>query len=373
MQERQEKWIRYLSWMAAAVIALMMGLSLLWQGREHRLALGILQTPGPTPAPTGAPRELSVTPVPAAVNVEIRGDYPPEAVDLVADGRVLFTLPSRQAAREVLEQYLNTVAAQELGANESLMRASFEQTLVLTAPEGKGELLSQEAALSTLLVDQTILPVSRRVNRCDILSQAPETTVTEAPLLPLGSRLYRTYAHSGHTLVYSEILYRGQAAYTQDSMGEHPFGPGTIPLTVEEGTYILEEASAEAGPQVPAPEGFSPLWPVKGQVVGHFGMEGYTLCYGVTLDAEGNQRAMAPEGGVIIYCGQRGNMGLVVDILHDDGRCISRIIGLERLDVELYQRIGRGEPLGSTAPGSSPVTYALTIDGYPVNPEHYLP
>ena len=105
----------------------------------------------------------------------------------------------------------------------------------------------------------------------------------------------------------------------------------------------MEAASPEAGPEALSIEGFDPMWPVAGAISASFGMTDGGMRYGTEISADSVARVMAPEGGVVIYCGTRGDMGLVIDILHDETGCLSRIIGCQRPLVELYQRVKKGE------------------------------
>ena len=124
-------------------------------------------------------------------------------------------------------------------------------------------------------------------------------------------------------------------------------------------------------------DGFSPLWPVEGAVTGSFGLADEGMRYGVEITGEGFARVKAPEEGVVVYCARRGDLGLVIDILHDETGALSRIIGCDKALVELYQRVKKGEQVGTMPEpvGSrvSSIRYELLINGVPVNPEKYLP
>ena len=78
----------------------------------------------------------------------------------------------------------------------------------------------------------------------------------------------------------------------------------------------------------------------------------------------------------MVYCARRGDLGLVIDILHDETGALSRIIGCDRSLVELYQRVKKGEQVGvMPEPTDSrlvSVRYELLINGLPVDPEKYL-
>lgn len=378
---RREKVIRYGA-LAVTAVVLVLGLGLgLLMGGQGQLRLGFAVprvSPTATITPTPTVAELRVTPAPTPILVQVVREYPPQAVDLVADGKVLFTMESAQVARSAVERYLNEMAQVGLGADERLLKAGFEQKLTLEAPSGQGELLTPDEAVSVLKADEGLLPVVRTVVRCAVEAEPVETVVREAPQLPRGSRIIRNAGVSGYTLYYYETLYRGQAAFSEVRTNSgFAVGPGQADRVVEDGGYHMEEASAEAGPKAVAIDGFSPVWPAAGAVTGSFGVEDGRMRYGVEITGESVTRVVAPAEGVVIYCGQRGHLGLVIDILHDETGCVSRIIGCERALVELYQRVKKGEQVGVMPEPVSgrlvSIRYELLLDGLPVNPEKYLP
>ena len=375
-----EKLIRHKA-RALALVLTILGLILFLALRgEGRLEAGFALprvTPTVQPTPSVTPARLQVTMAPTPKVVQVERNYPSEAMDLVADGRVLFTVENAQAGREAVERYLAESAGQGLGEDERLIRAGFEQKLTLEEPSGKGELLNVEEAVNTLQADESLLPTVRTVVRCVIERGTVQTVTRENRKLPQGSRVYRSMGVYPYLLSYYETVYRGQAAFSEVKTNEFSVGPGKMDRVVENGSGAMGAASPQAGPEAVAIEGFQPMWPVSGTVSGSFGQTGDGMRYGVEIAAESVSRVMAPEGGVIIYCGQRGQLGLVIDILHDETGCISRIMGCQRPLVELHQRVKRGEQVGvlpePTAGRLVTLRYELLIDGLPVNPEKYLP
>ncbi len=380
MKYEREKWIRYITLAITLTLALMsLLLWLLVRGRG-RLEAGFALpriTPVPTDTPTPAPARVVVTPALTPKVVQVIRNYPPGAVDVVADGRVLYTAENPDAAWEAVKRYLDESAHGGLGADERLIRAGFDQKLSLEEPSGQGELLSVDEAVNTLIADEGLLPVSRTVVRCVIERGERENIARTNDRLMAGSRIYRSMGVFPYTLSYYETMYRGQAAFSEIKTNEFAVGPGRMDYLVEDGGYSMEEASRTAGPEAVLIEGFAPQWPHGGTVTGSFGMTEAGMRYGVEISTGGSMRVAAPEEGVIVYCAQRGEMGLVIDILHDETGCISRIIGCREPVVELYQRVKKGDPVGVLPDpvGSLPVRflYELLVDGLPVNPEKYLP
>ena len=381
MKWERDKLIRY-SALALVLVVTMLSL-LLWlllrgDGRLEA-GLGMPRTsPTAPPTPTATPAQLRVTPVPTPIRVQVQREYPPDALDLVADGRVLFTVRNAEDGRLAVERYLQENAQLGLGDDQRLIRAGFDQKLSLESPSGRGELLNLEEAVNTLKADESLLPIVRIVDRCVIERGEIGTLLQENVRLTAGSRIYRNMGVYPYTLSYYETVYRGQAAFSEVKTNEFVVGQGKVDQLVEDGGWVKEAASPGAGPEALPVSGFAPMWPVEGTISTSFGMTDRGMCYGTEISTESVTRVMAPEGGVVVYCGDRGELGLVIDILHDETGCLSRIIGCQRPLVELYQRVKKGEqvavlpePKGDTR--LVVLRYELLINGLPENPEKYLP
>ena len=145
MKLTRKNWIRYGSLtVALMIVALSLVLWALLRA-PGQLEAGVSQpriTPTPEPTPTPATAELRVTPPPTPFLVQVVRNYPPEALDLVADGKVLYTAENAEAAQTALDRYLAENASQGLQPNERLIKAGFDQKLTLEEPSGKGELLT---------------------------------------------------------------------------------------------------------------------------------------------------------------------------------------------------------------------------------------
>ena len=380
METQYKNLTRYTALVVTVLVVLLsLVLWLLLRGEGKMEAGFALPRISPTPeaTPTATPAQLTVTAAPTPKLVQVVRDYPPEALDLMADGRLLFTVENPQAAQQILDRYLSETAGQGIGQDERLIRAGFDQKLSLEEPSGLGELLNVEEAVNTLKADMGLLPVVRTVVRCVIERGERETLLRRNDRLPIGSRIYRSMGVYPYVLSYFETVYRGQAAFSEVKTNEFALGPGRVDKLIEDGGYNLEEASPEAGWAAETIEGFRPMWPVTGIVTEAFGMTEDGISYGVEITAENVARVMAPEEGVVIYCGQRGQMGLVIDILHDDTGLVSRIIGCRNPLVELHQRVKRGDQVAMlperTASRLVSIRYELLLNGLPVNPEKYLP
>lgn len=335
----------------------------------------------PTATPVGEIKSevLSVTPSPTPVEITIKREFPEGSVDLLTNGNYLFTLESREVATALLQDYLSYWANQPLGEGERLLKATFEQELSLGVPNGTGELLEQGEAYARLVQNPSLLPVSRTSVSCKVETRTLEDTLTKTTALPRGSRFIRSLGSPEFTLVYSEILYKGDKAYKQTETNRFLVGSGGVGYVVENGDYTTEDSTSGAQdkdwPAGRMPTSLKFKTPVSGKIQYYFGVSQGIMHYGLTYEVSSEATVVAPEAGVVIYAGQRGDMGYVVDILHDEEGYVSRLWGLESVKVELYERVAKGTAIGNapnTGKATTFITYELLVDDVPVNPVWFL-
>jgi murein DD-endopeptidase MepM/ murein hydrolase activator NlpD len=113
-------------------------------------------------------------------------------------------------------------------------------------------------------------------------------------------------------------------------------------------------------------------WPVRGRLVGHFGVRGARLHPGVDIAAPyGRGVAAAGDGRVVWADRVKGGLGLVVRVAHRNG--LESVYGhLSRIDVKLGQRLVRGGWIGlvgNTGRASRPRLYfEVRVRGAAVDP-----
>lgn len=336
-------------------------------------------TPTPTPPGEIKSQTLSVTPSPTPVEISIKRELPATAVDVLANGKYLFTLESREEAIALLEEYLAYWAGQPLGEGERLLKAVYEQELSLGVPTGTGELLEKGEAYARLVKNPSLLPVTRTTVSFKVENRTLPDTVSKTTALPRGSRFIRSLGSPEFTLVYSETTYKGDKAYSQTETNRFLVGSGGVGYVAENGEYSPADLSASAKekdwPAGRMPTTLKMKTPVAGKVQYYFGISQGVMHYGLTYTTASEATVIAPEAGVVIYAGQRGDMGYVVDILHDEEGFVSRLWGLGSVKVELYERVTRGLPIGTapnTGKSTTTITYELLVDDLPVNPVWYI-
>lgn len=335
-------------------------------------------TPTPTPEPTERIVRVTNSPTPVAVSLE--ADAPEGAVNVSVRNRVLFMMESEEVAAALVSDYLSACAVEGMAADEWLLKAYLEEEVSLTRADGSAEMLTAEAAMIRLLANPSLMPVARTLARCQTVRKEIASETAKNAQLPVGSRLFASWGSSEAWLVYSETMYSGGVACSVTETNRFQVSSLVTPNRVEEGTYTGENPLGEPkrgeGQEGRQPEKMSLLLPMSGTYVSYFGMRRGQMHYGVDIQNHGGTRIMAPEDGIVIYVGARGDYGTVIEILHDETGFVSRLAHVNGPLVELWQRVRRGDQIANLTDevnGGKPyVHYELIIDGVPYDPIPYL-
>lgn len=330
-------------------------------------------TPSPTPEPT--PQSILLTPAPTAVPLNIAAPKS-NAAAIMSKGTTLLVVESDEAARQLLETYLQYAAYEGLEANEWLIRAAYAQELSLSPAQEGANALSYDEAYLALVQDPTRIPVTRTIARCSVVSAEREAVSAVSDALPVGSRLL-TLGCPDTVLVYTETVERGGRELSATETNRFPVQVGTA-ASVTLGTYTSKHPNeepgrneGETGPTLST----KPERPINGKIRSYFGMRRGTMHNGVDYEATANARIVAPADGVVIYCGERGAYGFVIDILHDEGGFVSRLTHCSNINVELWQRVEKGATVAYLKGDENVKTtfhYELLINGIPYNPLRYI-
>ena len=343
-----------------------------------------------TPEPeTGEDAIAFFTPTPSPVPVITtpKPVYPEKAVNLLVDGKPLFAVASREVAEQLVRNFLDECAAENLSANAILLSASIDATLSTVPADGSVEYLEYDVALNLLRKDRDLIPVRRTAERVEVLTEAFEPQSERTPLLPAGARMFRKLGTTGRTLVYTETLYRNGLPVSEAETLSAPVRAGSAKAELV-GTYRLP-ANYVYDPEAPnryegrigsVPASLSFVAPVRdGRLTDYYGLQTGEMRYGVDYTAAPNTRVVAPESGTIVFMGQRAGLGFVIDIRHDEGFLsrISFVSGAAANGLMLEKHVNRGETIATlSAPEDAKeavLHYELLIDGIPYNPLYYLP
>lgn len=335
--------------------------------------------PVATIAPAATPQAI---PAPASYGGSVARVYAitADSVDVVVDGRGIFALPSMEMAEEIIQSYYYGVAY-DLQANERLLSAHVDTPVLLLPASGKYPLFSPEEALQKLQADPSLIPVIKTVHRAQtFVGEVGAETVRNMPQLPRGARIVESFGAGRRELVFSEISYHGGVEISVQESNRFLVGEAE-PRSVRIGTFVGSGNATpqrEEGPRgKPLPRGMDLRYPVASPKTRTlFGFHGGVMQYGLDVYGAPGAPILAPEDGTVIWCGPRGDYGMVIEIQHGDSGFVSRLALCHSVKVVLYQRVKRGEIIAFLGPASygreSFMHYEVLVDGVPYNPVYYL-
>lgn len=323
------------------------------------------------PITTSAPPSVAKqTPPPAQAQVS----YPPHAVNLLVNNAPVFSVSGRDVAERVLEEYLSFSAFENLSETEHLIRAYIDADLSICPADGSVEYLSYEAAKEKLLASRALVPVFRSVEKAEITVGTVPVKKTRQAQLPRGTRLYRSLGKPERLFGLTEIVYKnGIAVSSSQTVPQTRVGSDPVPRTIEEGTYNYTEGGRNPSGKKPGELQF--ISPCEGSILSGFGMRNGSMHYGIDFSLRAGDNIIAPESGTVIFIGERGDYGLVIEIRHGDG-FVSRLTHCSNPSVELEQHVYRGDPIAILAKQENDpqphLHYELLIDGIPFDPLQYI-
>ena len=299
-----------------------------------------------------------------------------DTVLLLVNRVPLMTLSSELAAKQMLWEYLSSLAVAPEG--ERFLSAKFDCELILAQADPTIKPMDEGAALSMLSQNLALVPVVVTTLRTETSETPPAVSETTEPALPKGERIITQLGTGSLTQTSMQAVYRAGALLETGA-------PETKTLRlaretmIRTGTYTKAKTSGTPD-RLEGVEGKSKGdlklgYPMRGQVVHYFGYVEGKMNYGLEISNSAGTNIVAPGEGVVVYCGERGAYGFVVDIDHGNG-FVSRLTHLSDVQVELNQRVFIGDPVGKLTPdadGGKPVLhYELLIDGIPYNPLFYI-
>jgi len=338
--------------------------------------LGLAQprtTPQPTPAPAPTPEPQQVT-LPATRNTaDTSMTMPDGAVDVVVSRRALFAMESEAAAAFFFGDYLATAGQAGLAENEVLLKASLEQEISLVPAGGGQPLLTAAEAMELLLENPALAPLSREVARCEEITYKIPAQMTSTRALPSGSRLIESVGAAEKWLVYSETTFKSgvECSYVETNrfrVGEERERAVLLGAYTNKVAGSIGKDEGVAGRKPAGLRFGKPL--AKGSISSYFGWHGSVWSGGIGYQAPAGTKLLAPEDGVVIFCGLRGDYGFVIDIRHDDG-FVSRFSHCADVRVELWERVKKGAAIAMLKEDEQ-LHFELIADGIPVNPLQYL-
>ncbi|MDO4572997.1 MAG: M23 family metallopeptidase [Clostridia bacterium] len=360
---------------AGAIAALALAAFFINRGHSRRAAQRLPEEPVLIEE-SAIPEEERLTVAAVTPGPSPTAALPADAATLLSDGVAVLTLESEQALKAMLLEYLNSLAFAPEG--ERFLSAEFAGELIIVPAAEDAVLTSREDALA-------------------LLTNRPETV----PVRVVTEKTQRTEADYSVDSANDASLASGSRIITQ-------LGSKACAVSVSRRTYVAGELSGESAPEIIEQHESRALiirvgtWtsrgdtpgrsegrkardegelafrhPMRGSISSYFGMRNGNMHNGIDISANPGTTVCAPAEGVVVYCGERGAYGFVVDIDHGNG-FLSRLthIDPDSLAVEYNQRVFAGDDIGTLAAPDSDARahlhYELWVDSVPCNPLFYI-
>lgn len=306
----------------------------------------------PTPSPTPQPGQ------------------PGTAVDIVVNGTPVVSLSDEAAARALLTKYLNVMAVAPQG--ETFLYAGYEQEIKILTAQGEAPYYDFDTAFQLLFSEPDLIPVTVKTLKREAGTGSAGLNTEKNEHLYEGERRILQLGAGERTVTSTELTYVGDALF---STGE----PVTEKVMAARGTLVQTGKFDSSGEKKDAGKKHKDTeipfsYPMRGRVTAYYGVIDETFHRGLDIKADKGTKVTAPAEGVVIFCGERGDYGFVVDIDHGEG-FVSRLTHLTEVDLELNQRVFAKDLIGKlkeAEEGETHLHYELLLDGIPTNPLFYL-
>jgi len=314
---------------------------------------------------------VEVTPAPTLEPITYEN-----TVTLLVDRVPVMTFASELAAKQTLWEYLTSNAISPEG--ETFLSAKFDCELILTQGDPTVKPLEAGEALNQLAQNPAIVPIRVTTLRTEKSESSPEITQDVETALPKGARIINQLGTGTVTQTSLQVVYRAGVLLETGASDTKTLRLARATM-VRTGTYTKADTSGTPD-RLEGVEGKSKGdlkfgYPMRGQIVHYFGYVNGKMNYGLEISNSAGTNIVAPGEGIVVYCGERGAYGFVVDIDHGNG-FVSRLTHLSDVQVEMNQRVFIGDAVGKLAEdadGGKPVLhYELIIDGIPYNPLFYI-
>ncbi len=332
-------------------------------------------TATPTPVSTSAPAVSAIVAVPTPTPTPAQAERI-EGVHVIIKNKVIFAADSAKTAYLVITDYMNAMAETGIASNEWLVSCSLPDKVYLAPADGSVLIRDHDSAYAYLMEDAQRLPLVRIVARCTTQSVEPQEETRVSDALPACSRIV-SFGANELTAIYTETEYLGQLESSVIETNRFRLRDSIPKLTVT-GGYTAKNPNGEpgrnegeTGPKSGALD-FDP--PIHAAVYSNYGMRKGQMHYGIDYRGKTGTMVFAPEEGVVVYCANRGAYGFVIDIRHGDSGFVTRISGMGEVNVELWERVSKGQQLGTLGGEDNYgiLHFEIIIDGIPYNPLQYL-
>lgn len=309
------------------------------------------------------------------VETEITPAYPLGAYEIVVDGTPVLALKDRAEAEALLWDNLNAQAV--AGVGEIVENAVYDCTIYVTAATGSVQVVDRATALSMLSSSPSLIPVKVTAVRTEYAIGTTDSSTQNDAAIPKGMRVITQLGQGVYTATSTVLTYRaGALVQTGEPVAQTITGARQSIVRVGAYTSKSEKPGKTDGPTGKNKGELSFIYPMRGKVSKYFGFYDGVMHNGLDVNAQAGAQVSTPCDGIVVFVGERGTMGTVVDIDHGNG-FVSRLTHLSELSVVLNQRVYQNDPIGKlTACDNEALAthlhYEILVDGVPTNPLFYI-
>lgn len=276
----------------------------------------------------------------------------------------------------MLTEYLFACASDQEA--ERTVSACFDVPVYIVDAIGDIPMTDAETVIEQLLAQPDLIPVRmERERRETEMEMEPAPQFEEDDSLAKGTRMVTQLGSACRLVTTTDLTYVAGEIVTGSDPVTKVLEEARTPI-IRIGTYKAAKPNGEpsAGEGAVGRENkelrlAEPILQPKTQISSNFGTRYGSMHWGIDYSAPAGTKLVAPEEGLVVWLGERGAYGYVVDIDHGNG-FVSRLTHCDGVRLELNQRIFKGDQVGTlaaNADGSTPVLhYELLIDGVPHNP-----
>lgn len=328
-----------------------------------------------------AMEEASVLDFSEAEAIEQAEEPPVEtdgAVHVLLDGIAICAVETEDVAAAVLNARLSAYA--EAPEGERLSAVRFARLVSLAPATGEFAALSG-AEFEALLAENPALLAIEQVSLQTIDTAIPyavKTAEEEDDRLPEGARIVDG-GRPGLSRKVTEITRINGTEVGRETLEEGVLME-PVDALITLGGYESSRPEREPGRSEgeDGPELAIELQrPIQGESIdSNFGTRTGRMHYGVDYAAEAGTPVLAPAAGVVLFAGERGAYGGVVDLDHGNG-LVSRLARLDAIAVAVGDTVAAGQEIAKVLEPDDPeieprLHFETLVDGIPHNPRQYL-
>ena len=297
------------------------------------------------------------------------------AFEIVVDGTPVLALKDRAEAEALLWDNLNAQAI--AGVGEIVQNATYDCTIYVTEATGNVQVLDRATALALLSTTPSLIPVKVTAVRTEYAIGTTDSSAQNDASIPKGMRVITQLGQGVYTATGTTLTYRaGELVQTAEPVTETITGARQSIVRTGAYTSKSDKPGKTDGPTGKNKGALSFVYPMRGKVSKYFGFYDGVMHNGLDVNAQTGTQIVAPCDGIVVFVGERGTMGTVVDIDHGNG-FVSRLTHLSELSIVLNQRVYQNDPIGKlTACDNEALAthlhYEILVDGIPTNPLFYI-